>query len=402
MTPIALFCGAALGKSLKVLPFFVCVLIIVITQWRWILSRRGLKIALSPVLLAFMLVHVGFAFRVSVGEGVYRFAQALSAYLFIVPFVTRYSTLPMARFFDFFTKLLIAMIAYVIVWHVANHHMVVWKYLWDTKTAYSLLPFLGLALITSKSTAGVRYGWIVMAAIAVVILLAGERKAYILLGLSVLFMLNFKNPLSYLLPFGLAGAAPLAGVIDKSGYVTRQLSTLTGFAQGEVVQTLSNKQREWQVHYILSLAQEHLLTGIGTGAYMSTFLGSYGGAKSDLIDTTIGVHGEFLRVFVENGLVGLLPWTLLLLTSAWSATLGSNGRVRSFQERRLATFLLISLIVYMFFEASDTIMLVCYCLLPHVGKLRLVTAPAPTSARVPSPQKPAQRRVPPRTAGNPI
>lgn len=376
VTPMMLFVGGFAGESRKALPYFVVALLVAVTQWRRILSPRGMQIAGSPALLLFMCVHLGLAFYTSVEQGFFRTAQMAAAYVFIVPFVVCYSQRPMKRFFKYASILLAVLLIYTIGWHIAHRHLVTWKYLWDTKTAYSLLPFLALAFVTSKTHAARLYGPLLMAVVVVIILLSGERKAYILLGVSLLFMANLRNPLTYLAPMAMLIIGPVAAAIDKSGYVTRQISTLTGFAHGDVVRTLSNQQREWQLHYIMDLSRQHPIAGLGTGSYVTTMTGTYASSTSQIIRPGVGVHGEFLRVLVENGALGMIAWIILLVSSAYAAMFLTRERPRSLQERKLATFLFISVGMYMMFEAFDTTMAVVYCLLPHIWRLRLATPEA--------------------------
>ena len=373
LTPIMLCIGGFAGESRKALPFFFAALLVALTQWQRIFSPRGMQIAASPALALFMCVHIGLAFYTSPGQGFYRLAQMAAAYAFIVPFVVCYSQRPMKQFFKYSAILIGVLMVGTIGWHVTHKHLVTWKYLWDTKTAYSLLPFMALAFVTSKSHAARLYGPLLLGVVAVIILLSGERKAYILLGVSLLLMANPRNPLTYLAPMAMLIIGPLAAAIDTSGYVTRQIGTLTGFAHGDVVQTLSNQQREWQYQYIMELSHQHPLIGLGTGSYVTTMVGTYASSNSPIIRPGIGVHGEFLRVLVENGVTGMIPWIILLVTSAAATILYARERPRGLQERKLAAFLFVSVFMYMLFEAFDTTMAVVYCLLPHIWRLRLVT-----------------------------
>lgn len=393
VTPIMLFIGGFAGEGRKALPYFVVALLVAVTQWRLILSPRGMQIAGSPALLLFMCAHLGLAFYTSVGQGIYRVAQMASAYVFIVPFVVCYSQRSMKRFFKYSSILLAVLMIGTIGWHVTHRHLVTWKYLWDTKTAYSLLPFLALAFVTSKTHAARLYGPALMGVVAVIILLSGERKAYILLGVALLLMANLRNPLTYLAPMAILIIGPLAAAIDTSGYVTRQIGTLTGFAHGDVVQTLSNQQREWQLNYIMELSRQHPVIGLGTGSYVTTMVGTYASSESPIIRPGIGVHGEFLRVLVENGALGMVAWIILVVSSASAAMLYARERPRGLQERKLATFLFISVGMYMMFEAFDTTMAVVYCLLPHIWRLRLVTPQATPVMAAPmaSPMTPGAR-----------
>jgi hypothetical protein len=377
-----LFVGAAIGQSVRAVPFLGLSALLSLLHLKGMFRARAVRMVFSLPLLAFLLVHVGMAFRGGTDNGLVRGLQALGGLAFALPFVLRYSTLSMAGFFKSFAILVGAIGVGTVLWHIAHGHFVVWKYLWDTKTIYSLFPLLLLAWDPKTPSTYNLKNFVVTPLVVVVILLSGERKAYVLLGLFFLFSMNFKSAATYLAPLGLIALPPLIPLIDRSGYVQLQLSTLSGFASGDVVQTLSNQEREAQANFVLYLFKQNPLFGIGTNNYLQTMSKAYGAAQSDLMFHGLSIHGEPLRVSAENGLFGLAIWIILILSSFSMVLFGKRARGSTPKQKKLSLFFLLVLIVYMSFEAFDSTMILAYCLFPYVFMLNLDGGGAPVARAV--------------------
>jgi O-antigen ligase len=84
---------------------------------------------------------------------------------------------------------------------------------------------------------------------------------------------------------------------------------------GEVVAS-ANEQRDDIMGYALPLLQKHPLTGIGAGAFESSFQ-RYPGA--DIRLHFDHAHNDYLQFAIEFGLIGLLPLALFTLISLYHA-----------------------------------------------------------------------------------
>jgi O-antigen ligase len=113
---------------------------------------------------------------------------------------------------------------------------------------------------------------------------------------------------------------PLIVLIQSSEYASGQLASLLNLSTQadlsvaevtgpELVTTLSNAQRIFAQNVSTNLIDDHPWFGVGTNGYLIFVQNAYGDLPRYL---TIGIHNEFRRIWVENGLVGLaiyvLPW----------------------------------------------------------------------------------------------
>ena len=146
--------------------------------------------------------------------------------------------------------------------------------------------------------------------------MSGERKA-LLVYLVLSAILFARGRILRLVPVVIVGVGALtmlASTVDDP-YLARQLGSLvnpmstgdydSAMATGTVAEgdTLSNAQRSFVLSYGRELLEQSPLFGAGTNRY------------SMLIDERFyylpeflraGIHGEFLRITIENGIVGLL------------------------------------------------------------------------------------------------
>ncbi len=327
-------------------------------------------------LAAFLSVHIGFSLRVEHPNTTRFVLQAISALMFIWPLVVRYSRRSIAPFGKSFGIFVAVGTIYVALWHISQGHLVSWKRLGEAKTVFNFVPLMVAAFLLSRSEMSKKYGMFVFAAGAVLILLSGERKAYILLAISCPLIFNPRSPFAYVGILLAAALLPVTAALDTSGYVNQQLGTLMGFAEGRVERTISNDLREWQAQYIWKLVHEKPTAGLGTGGYIEIANRYYRGDER----SGLGVHGEVMRILIENGAIGLLLYATLVCQGLLNALRPSTQvRMRSGSERKLAFLLVVTCLVYSWLEAFDIRALLSTCLIPFVGYLRL--APQPVAQR---------------------
>jgi hypothetical protein len=365
------------------IPAFVllCPIILIAEFRRFANLRYSARLLVIPLVL-FLGVHVTLAFRMGAGNGLFFFAQAVVVLTYVGGLTLRYSQRSMRGFLGLAGLGVTGLLIYVIIWHIQNHHYVTWKYLNDSKVVFNLLPVTLLVLRKTETPLARRLFPFAMAAFTLAILLSGERKAYILLALTCPFMLSLRNPVVYCLPLALLAATPLVSALDQSGYVQRQIDTLSGFMEGRVVRTVSNDERLHLAEYAASLYRNHPISGVGTGAYTSLYNADYGKG--------INAHNEWMRVAAENGAIGLFFYGATVIYGvAGLLRRRTWGRPRSVTERQIAAVLLLSCVVYFSFEAYKFIVLSAFCLTPYIQYLSL----DPRSR--PGPPPPGRRRTGP-------
>ncbi|TIP80285.1 MAG: hypothetical protein E5X58_41025, partial [Mesorhizobium sp.] len=241
-------------------------------------------------------------------------------------------------------------LAYTITWHVAHGYLVGWKHLVDPRLAFTFLPIALAGLLLFVNRGKRRILWFVWAGILPLLVLSGERKAF-LIYLFLTAALLVRGRLAAVVPAiaaGFAGLFVLSAMVDND-YVEKQLQTIldplsmgqyeylaaTGkYAPGD---TPSNVQRAFAFTLSKQLISEHPLMGVGTNQFKNIIDTDFSGLPDEL---RLGIHGEFQRILTENGIIGLSLY-LLIWIAAWfrlSRTLGwalSHGLIGAAQARLL-------------------------------------------------------------------
>jgi hypothetical protein len=251
--------------------------------------------------------------------------------------------------------------AHLVVWHLVNHHFVTWKYLSDTKLilSLSLLPLFGLE-DWIKSKARWMFPALVLSAF-IIILLSGERKALMLF--CILFALC-RLPLA--LKLGMAVViATATGLIllDDSGYIHRQLLSASHdysatstryFFTVQAIGDQSDLIREFVNRNTRRLFLENPFMGVGATGYWSWAIKTYGPTGF-----AMNVHGEYHRVPVEGGLLGIVIACGFLGLASRRALrhAAQHGGWRASSLDRAPLYCVILLLSYCYAEAVDTAML---------------------------------------------
>lgn len=346
------------------IPIFVgFAFLILLLSYRHLLRLKTVGRLFVLPLVLFFCFHLISAFRFH-RNGLGFVLQAATVLIFVIAFVNRYSQVPMHRFLAICGVGYTVLFAVVVGYHLYHHHLVVYKFIADSKAIFDLLPIMLVALKISKTRLSRNWFFIALPIFTVFLLLSGERKAYILLILFCPLLVNFKSPISYILPIVLLAGLPFAANLEKSGYVTRQLGTLQHFAQGKVDKTLSNERRQNAIQAAWTIFQEHPADGAGTNMYEYEMYRHFG--------TAMGTHNEWMRVLAENGIIGFTFYS-------WAVLFGAVGlfrkrvwgRVRSKNEKIMAGCLFVTLVMYLSFEALDFIVLTAFALTPFVQFLWL-------------------------------
>lgn len=368
---LAVLFGNVVGG--KAVLFSLMALVVLAMDHRLLIAKLPyLRTAIFIPLILFLIVHLGSAASGGRETLVLLTVQILTVAAFALPFYLRYSRDSMCGFNRAFGIGVVLIVALIAVWHIGNGHPVGWKLLGETKGALSLLPIVMLAIVTAQSRrlSGMTIALLVLGTLA--ILLSGERKAYQSLVIAALLMVNIRNPLVILGSVAALALIPLAISLDPTGYVGMQVDSLLDFGRGEVAQTLSNRMREWQFDYVMQLFAENPVFGIGTRHYVEVSMQQFGASEVDYIVPSLSIHGEALRVLAENGVVGFSVW-VVFIGSAIAAALWPTrlGRRRSGRELKIVFGLLVSLLLFIGFEAFDTTMMLVYFILPMLGSLRI-------------------------------
>jgi len=426
---VAIALGGVIGGN-AVLFACAAALVLVLDAPNWLRHGRDLIDFRFLPLVLFLAVHL--ASGLSVGGAVlgHLLMQAAMVAAFAAPFFLRYRRAPMAWFNRAFGWIVVGVVVGLIGWHVTQGRWSGWKSLGQTKTALSFLPVVMLAFVTAGQ-GGVRgvadtrrrsWVWSLLAVLVccAIVVLSGERKALapllvalLLLGVqdrsarNSIWRSTWRWAVVGLAAVGGGLLAVLAARLDPDGYVGRQIASFWTLATGQGTPTLSSLQREWQVDYGLSLLAQNPLWGVGTRNYVPLMTETYhavSGPTGQIILPGATLHGEGLRVLVENGVIGFLVWLGFVLSAVIMAVTPRrppDGR-RSVREWKITLVLLTAMLGIIAVEAYDTTTLIAYALLPVVGLLRFDDGRTPVTVKQTALAKPRAGLAPPLSSQGPV
>ena len=260
---------------------------------------------------------------------------------------------------------------FVIVWHIRHNIWVGWKQLPDTRLLFTTVAiFLFAYLNTIEISQKHKFKIIIMfVGFFSILLMSGERKAILVFLFLVLMHYTYGFPLRIIIALVVTYwiLLFLANTIDNV-YVARILSSLVRITEtGNVDFTLqtgmlkeadsySNLQRA----FAFSISKEYFLRnpilGIGTNNFILTLRNEHHYLPYFLM---VGIHNEFFRIPVENGLVGLFLY-LMIWYKSWIRTKETlmdakkNGLINDRQVVFLLYAIYFTLAVYVGTEASST------------------------------------------------
>ncbi|RWD52851.1 hypothetical protein [Mesorhizobium sp.] len=362
--PIRIETGLVLLRPFEVIVLLTLIIGLATGRWRNLAFSAGFLL-----LLPFLGWHMLSAFSVGAENGLRELLQmsTVGAFAFAIAQEARWLATQKAVNILLFGMVLI--LAYTITWHVAHGYSVGWKHLADPRLVFTFLP-IALAGLLLFAKRGKRRGlWFAWGGIVPLLLLSGERKAF-LIYLFLTAALLMRGRLAAMVPAiaaGFAGLFMLSIMVDNA-YVERQLQTIvnplsmgqheylaaTGkYAPGD---TPSNVQRAFAFTLSRQLISEHPLMGVGTNQFKNIIDTDFSGLPDEL---RLGIHGEFQRILTENGIIGLSLYVLIWI-AAWfrlSRTLSwalSHGLIGAAQARLLPLVLLVACAFYVGTEASGT------------------------------------------------
>ena len=354
----------------------------------WALSRgrifpRGGLHTGFLILLPYLAWHVVSALGVSLPNGMREGLQVLTVVAFAWAVSGALDEIDYRLMGRLLVIGMIIVTAWSIGWHIANGYWTGWKRLNDPKATFTFLPLLLACLLIARE--GDRRGlyWLAWGVLGAVILQSGERKALIVVGILSAALIARGRLLSSLHVVGGAVVVLvlLSGVIEDR-YLARQIQSVvdpfdqgdfsTAIATGEAADgdSRSNAQRGFALALAEELIFSHLLFGVGTNEYERIINVRYAYLPDFMRN---GIHGEFLRVLTENGLVGFVSYCAVWLFAAVRTRMVLRGLVLARQLRTSQAALLqiaafVPCLLYVSFEASGThsiVVLIFISLLPE-------------------------------------
>jgi len=342
-----------------------------------LLARRVPRGALLPLpVLAFFAVHVISAFAVNSSNGARELIQIAAVCLFVFPFLLTFERLDRRAFFRFFAAEIVIIVAVNVGWHLWNGHTFGWKLLNDPKSAFLLLPVL---LVAALGTRRPHHVVPLTLLTLVVVVMSGERKAYLvaLVALVISYgLLNWRTVATVALAVGAVG---LFVLYDPNTYLAHQVFSLLApdlptnileLSPTSTVESLSNTERAFVFQIGTQQFLLHPILGVGTNNFDTITAALYSFLPAYLL---VGIHNEFFRVLVENGLVGFV-----LYFYAWASAfvrIKPAGLARRLflgfadAQERIRLCLFSACLIYCLFESSKTLTFIALVIASRIDLL---------------------------------
>lgn len=382
-------------------PFDAVVVLMILSVFLAAPAVRHKRLAGLLALLPFFVWHVFSAFLFDVENGLREGLQIVLMIGFAITLMLSVDRIDYRTAGKVMIAGLIFVLAYTIIWHISQGSWVGWKRLNNPKAVFGYLPMALGCILLFAAPAQRRLYWLVWIGLLVIIILSTERKALLIYGILTAMFLA-RGRILAAVPFvgaGVIGLVLLVNLFAAQDF-TRQLRTLINpiesggsaamVARGVTPESLSNAQRTFSFEVASGYFKQAPLIGIGTNAYSYNVLRQYPYLPPYML---LGIHGEFLRVATENGLIGLVFYIAIWLASLIRLRRGLRYFWRTDQITRaqatIAPFVLLTApFMYLAFDASGTpsfAVLVIVAFMPELtfGALRQRTAraPAPAEAR---------------------
>ncbi len=294
-------------------PFdFVAALMTALLVFR-VLARAKLRIPTGfLLLLPFVFVHVFSAMMVGQSNGIREGLQACVVLAFLLSLSNADDPAPRGTKWWVLFWATWGFLAFNVGWHINEGYWSGWKRLDELKHAFAIATLLTMIWIAMRNFRPNFLQLALFGLLGGVILLSGERKALVLYALSFLMIMigmrSRKAVVAFLVPVMCVAVAMIFFVDD---YVLRQLNSFafeTGYTPAGAPISYSNEQRIFAFKVGMEMFSQHPLFGVGTNNYQN-LINRFFSFYPDFLRTSI--HGEFFRILVENGLVGLFAYLFI-------------------------------------------------------------------------------------------
>jgi hypothetical protein len=337
-------------------------------------SRHDLRFpsVLLPAVL-FLVNHVVSATAYGAVNGVREILQLFVTVGYMISLWTYYRREDITRMINYFAVMIVCIVAFTVVWHIAHGQFVGWKLLDNAKSSFLALPVLVSGWLAKRRDKLDLTSLVVIIGCGLIILLSAERKAYLAAIFGLLFGAGLLNKRMLVVVACLV--AVVAAVLlftDAQGslsiHIMSLLSPTQGIpnlgaitrvyvSQGYVPESFSNMQRLFSLAAGWGFFTTSPFFGIGTNAYVDLVQIKFGYLPPWM---TIGIHDEFFRVLVENGIVGEVFYLFI-----WIAAFRNLVAIGSFREwpkplrgaDRTRVIMFVACLMYCAFESSKTLSL---------------------------------------------
>ena len=365
-------------------PFDLITIIVFLSLFLAKVENKGEKTPGFYYILPFLIFHVFSAFLVSNNNFFREAIQVTSIIMFAFIISNLKSKINYKIVIYYLLIGSVFFMSYVIYWHISKDIFVGWKELPDSRILFTvvslfLFSYLNTIEINQKNKFKI---FIICVGFFSILVMSGERKAILVFLFLLLMHYTYGFPIRAIIGLVLAYFVLtfLANNIDNI-YVSRILGSILKITETNTdnfslqegmsmeINSYSNFQRIFSFNISKELFSENPIIGLGTNNFIVTLNNMYPNLPSFLLS---GIHGEFLRVLIENGLIGLFLY-LMIWYKSWIRTKETlmyarkNGLINDRQVSFLLYSVYLALAIYVGTEASSNrsfIILVLISILP--------------------------------------
>ena len=304
----------------------------------------------------FLIIHVLLSYKIGLNNFIREFIKALIIFSFFFVLIKIKDQINYQLLLNYGYKFSIVLTLWVVIWHLYNGYNAGWKHLQDSRLIFTILPVLHFIYFKIYTDRKFIFTFLTII-LFLVILFSGERRAlFVFFMLLILFYykgISIKSIFIFLFSYFIFFVS--VNFITNS-YVKGYLEKLTTFQNtgnyiytietGSILEndSISNIVRAFQLDYSKKLFLENPLTGVGTNGYLDKLAEDYGHLRlfSGTSPLATGLHGEFQRVTVENGLLGIIIYFL-----AWSQSwVKLRNKINEFQKKKNIDIVRFKFVIY--------------------------------------------------------
>jgi len=346
-----------------------------------------IKIKSLSFFFIFLVIHVSLSYKIGFDNLLREFLQSIIIlfFLYILLKVNNCFNYKLLLKYGYQFSILITL--FVIFWHLYNGIFGGWKLLQDSRIIFTILTVMHFLYFKFNEKQNNFLFLICTILLFLILIFSGERKALLIFFVLIFLFLNkdlgFKSfaivTIFFIIFYNITNFTSIS-YINKNVLSLKKFQNTGNFnytlQTGDILDndSFSNVVRMFQLKYSKDLFLENPLFGIGTNGYLKKIEIDYGNIfhKDHFMRT--GIHGEFQRILVENGLFGLIFYILIWFKS-WISTntkLNYLNKIKILDYHK-SKFLMYSIflpsLIYIGLEGSSLrgfIILGIISLIPHI------------------------------------
>jgi len=335
-------------------------------------------------LIPFFILHILLSYQLGFKNFLREFLQMVIILFFATIILKSKDNLNFKQVFRLLLVFSSLIILYTIYFHLSKGYYVGWKQLPDTRIAYVIFTILFFLYFKIFSNDKKFTFFILSLMLFTILVLSGERKAIaVFIFLLCLYYFSGIGIKSAIILIALYVVFSISNEFITNPYIKDKIETTLNIMNtgnyeyvmhtGQISDedTYSNAQRAFSINVSKTLIYESPLFGVGTNNYINYVNENYSYLPKFM---KLGIHGEFQRVVVENGIIGFLLYLFIWVKSLSRFKLELNKSVHlKFISKEQYKYLIYStylpIIFFVGTEASSTrsfILLSLISILPDI------------------------------------